>query len=215
LVALYELQKRIIRKGYDCVYYSEGTESVARHEVTDDDVVVYPEVIRGNPVGAKNVVRWLLNLPGVCGGDGQYKDTDLVVSYLPQFDHPMTRAHLFVPNWDPAMLRDLGLPRKGSLVWVHKGGWKPRIPLEGLEITHQSGLSKKQLVHLLQTSETLYSYDDCTALALEAHLCGCKVKLVNADGSITPYPLGLEDLDRWLADVEPQLDAFIKMTQEM
>ena len=37
-----------------------------------DAIVVYPEVVSGNPFGAQKVVRWALNNPGLLGGDTSY-----------------------------------------------------------------------------------------------------------------------------------------------
>ena len=53
--------------------------------IGNDDIVVYPEVVCGNPLGAKRVVRWLLNEPGVIGGDGVFEEQDLILAYSKNF----------------------------------------------------------------------------------------------------------------------------------
>lgn len=53
--------------------------SLANKEMINDDaIVVYPEITIGNPLNAKNVVRWILNKPGKLGGDGIYGKEDIV-----------------------------------------------------------------------------------------------------------------------------------------
>ena len=49
-------------------------------------VVVYGETVRGNPLKAGHVVRWIMNTPGVCGGDGVYALTDHIFQYHPWFE---------------------------------------------------------------------------------------------------------------------------------
>lgn len=50
-----------------------------------DDVVIYPEIICGNPLSGRRVVRWLLNRPGVIGGDGVFEKDDLIFTYSKNF----------------------------------------------------------------------------------------------------------------------------------
>ncbi|MCK9362292.1 MAG: hypothetical protein M0P74_01635 [Syntrophales bacterium] len=150
LMALYNLQKSLIRKGYDCIYYCFGSETAAINEVTDDDVIIYPEIVNGNPLRAKNVVRWLLNVPGICGGDGKYLNTDMVFFYLPKEKYTNIQGQpLRIPFWDDN-LKDLGLHREHDCIWVYKGAWKKRIPLDGIEITLDWPKSKQKLIDLLQ-----------------------------------------------------------------
>lgn len=213
LRALYNLQKSLIMKGYDCIYYCFGSDPVAINEVTDDDVVIYPEIVKGNPLKANNVVRWLLNEPGVCGGDGIYSETDMVFFHMFRERYSnVTGLPLRINPYDTNLLRDLGLPREHNLIWVYKGAGKKRIPLDGIEITINWPESKRELIDLLQRCKIFYTYDDASALNFEAKLCGCDVRLINADGSIVPYPF-TGSLEKTFAESENQLDDFIRITQ--
>jgi O-antigen biosynthesis protein len=213
LIVLYNFQKELIRRGYDCIYYCFGSEHIAVDEVTDDDVVIYPEIVNGNPLNAKNVVRWLLNIPGVCGGDGIYKESDLIYCFLPNTTYPNMRGYLCISSFDEK-LKDLGLPREHNLIWVYKGAAKKRIPIEGIEITFDWPKSKNKLIDLLQRCKTFYSYDDTTSLAYEARLCGCDVKLVNADGTVVPFPFPVEN-DNYLLQSKLLIDQFVETTQSL
>ena len=51
----------------------------------ENTVVVYPEVVCGNPLKAKYVSRWILNAPGVCGGDGVFHEQDKIFYYSDLF----------------------------------------------------------------------------------------------------------------------------------
>ena len=59
---LYELQKHLIRAGYDAKTINEIS-----HTAQDDEIVIYPEIVFGNPLKAKKVVRYILNVPGFIG----------------------------------------------------------------------------------------------------------------------------------------------------
>ena len=48
-----------------------------------DSIVVYPEIVSGNPLNAGKVVRWALNNPGLLGGDSFYADDEMVFVFNP------------------------------------------------------------------------------------------------------------------------------------
>lgn len=48
-----------------------------------DSIVVYPEIVSGNPFDARKVVRWALNTPGRLGGDRSYSDREMVFVFNP------------------------------------------------------------------------------------------------------------------------------------
>lgn len=46
-----------------------------------DPIVVYPDIVSGNPLSATRVVRWLLAYAGAYGGDKTFAATDHIWSY--------------------------------------------------------------------------------------------------------------------------------------
>ena len=99
-------------------------EISARHKAAGrEPIVIYPEVVPGNPRRAASVVRYVLNRAGLLGGDSVYADTELVFGFgrnaLPEGADPQNI--LFLPPIDTAIFNNLANPfdtrRKGSLLY--------------------------------------------------------------------------------------------------
>lgn len=200
--ALYELCDRICESEYS---------AYPRKEYIPGTIAVYPEVIRGNLFKAAKVVRWALNAPGYLGGEDRYDPNELLFTWDKRFvDLPSDRI-LKVDIID-SRFYDYGKDRSGDCFWIGKGRVKGYIPgreVEGMEEITPSYPSKREdLVDMLNSKVTLFSYDDCTALNLEALLCGCKVVLLPEQRELFLKDLLLHD------DYKSQLSNFIRITQE-
>jgi FkbM family methyltransferase len=146
-------------------------------------IMVYPEVVSGNPFGSPCVVRYVMNFPGLLGGDKEYSREELCFGYS-QVLAAKTRFPdniLFLPATDTRIFRaPIEEPnRKGSCFYadkykvVHKGELF-NITKNSVEITRGLPHSQtpQEIANLFQHSELFYTYEN-TALAIEAVLCGC------------------------------------------
>ncbi len=147
-------------------------------------IVVYPETIHGNPLAAPDVVRYILNYPGHLGGPTSFDSTEQLIYYSEDLKGPNEEGFcLFIPISDPRIFKPpaSGTIRKGVAVYAgkyrnyHRGEYFG-VSGEFIEITRDrpDSQSLKQIIHILQTSEVLYCYEN-SAIALEAVLCGCPV----------------------------------------
>jgi hypothetical protein len=141
---------------------------------SDPFIAVYPEVVHGNPLNAKYVIRWLLNYQGRLGGPKEYPDTDLVFAYFEDIASAAPRCDglLYLSVVEEDLFFDPGnVHREGTYYWIGKGK-APSKPL-GIEITGGWPSTRAELAKLLQSAALLVTYDDRTMLTLEAALCGC------------------------------------------
>ena len=147
-------------------------------------VVVYPEVVSGNPLAASCIVRYVLNFPGLLGGSVTYSDSELVYAFSKQLatqcGDPEQVLHM--PVIDTAIFKqNRSLKRKGTCFYASKfqnvHGQKPfDLPVGAVEITRDKHNSQapQEIAELFNSSEAFYCYEN-SALAIEAVLCGCPV----------------------------------------
>ncbi|WP_051107473.1 glycosyltransferase family 2 protein [Curvibacter lanceolatus] len=184
------------------------TEDVVRRHLQAgrEPIVVYPEIVSGNPRRAKSVVRYVLNVPGLIGGDKTFADTELIYAYgqnLLPANAPPDNV-LFFPSVDSSLFNNRDNPldaqRQGILVYPgrHLNALKEHPELaHGTVITSTWPASRSELAALMRRSEMLYCFES-TAIALEAVLCGCPAVVLRSplfDGNaISSAELGREGM---------------------
>ncbi|MFG1399687.1 hypothetical protein [Roseixanthobacter pseudopolyaromaticivorans] len=181
-----------------------------------DSIVVYPEVVHGNPHEAQRVVRWALNVPGLLGGDPHFADEEMVFLYDRQKlaavqsavgTHIGLERVLWMGLVDPAHIYpDPSVPKTLDCSFQHKGRHlAEKIPLpQGLELQPLEDLTPDMaaLGDTLRRTHTLYSYDHYSNVLREAVICGCEVRVVDANGAWhDPRTCGCTPNIRWDADL--------------
>lgn len=159
----------------------------------DDTIAIYPEVVVGNPLGARRVVRWLLNRPGRLNGGRamQERAEDLLVAYDPQIDRSL--PVLWVPIIDPTVFFPKDRPGRGRLLWIGKG----EVPSEldrsvTTHVTRSWPATKADLADALRAADVFVTCDWLTALIGESLMCATPVVLVDGQ-EWSPDVLGCFD----------------------
>lgn len=139
--------------------------------------VIYPEIICGNPLGYKHVVRWILNTPGAVGGDGIYTDDDLIFKYCDFFKAPnenkvignLRTLDARVDFWS----ENLNKQRNGECYLIRKGGNKilDKHGVGAINIDYYA--DNEQLRNILSQKEVCISYDSETFVSVQAAMAGC------------------------------------------
>ncbi len=154
-------------------------------------IVVYPEIVSGNPLKAKKVARWVLNKPGALGGDLHFCDQELIFIYADIFGAGITNTisgKLFLPTIDESIFYDDErslCERSLECYYLGKASWKDGYvkPATAFEVTRTSP-KRTELGKLFRASRVLYCFDNTTVLVYEAIMCGCPVVLI-PDGTQT------------------------------
>lgn len=145
-------------------------------------IVVYPEVSRGNPLNAECVVRYVLNTPGLLGGDQTYLPSEMVWAYSQHLADLCERCDgvLHMPVIDQKVFFSVNESmRHGAVFYAAKFQGEHRqkvfgLPDGAIEITRNKPDSQTpaEIARILQSAEVFYCFEN-TALATEAVLCGC------------------------------------------
>jgi hypothetical protein len=166
-------------------------------------VVVYPETTIGNPLRAPVVARYVLNYPGLLGGDKEYNSKEMIFTYTEKLASSITNhvpEIMYMPVCDTNIFYppETSAKRSGSSFYaakyqeVHNGKLKD-ITKKSFEITRHlsSSLNQHQIAELFRKSEVFYTYEN-SSLAIEATLCGCPAVFIPNE-FLTEEPLALKE----------------------
>jgi hypothetical protein len=199
IVVMHRMAVELQKRG-ECVYINTPVQNkkwdmvLVMEDGIPESIAVYPEIIQGNPFGAETVVRYLLNIPGVCGGPNSlagYSDTDFFFIYSQIYNSKIGLPEediLFCPHLELDRFYDKHIKRCGRMVYRGKGTQPDHplcnYPLLGKKEGFRGEDGQDKLCDLLNKCELLYVYDNCTAMTDIARLCGCPVVII-PDGSYT------------------------------
>lgn len=144
--------------------------------LTENSIVVYSEVDYGNPLGAKNVVRWLLHKPGFHTGVANFGKEELLFFFSEYFVDPAFNIDpankMFVLSLNSAYTAGSSDERSGSCYLMRKG--KGRTLIHDLSDSIQvDGLNHQETADIFRKSKYFYSYDEVTLYSQYAAMCGC------------------------------------------
>lgn len=149
-------------------------------------VVVYPEIIGGNPLRATKYVRWLLHQPGFHGGRFRYRTGDLYFCYQQAFNQNSGgmifggTLTVFEVLLDIYQQINYG-PRTRVAYMIRKG--RDRVDLPDLRREWVlDGLDHQALARAFNECRICYFYDLYTAYAGYAAACGCIPVIVPVAG---------------------------------
>ncbi|MGE5498606.1 MAG: glycosyltransferase [Syntrophothermus sp.] len=204
IFVLYELQKWLIKFGKDAIILNSGHPDM----IDDNDIVIYPEIVKGNPLQAKKVVRYVLNEPGKLGGDKEYDVNDFLVAFDGTLSHFTKGEVLRIPHIEE-FFANRGYERKVNCYWIGKGiNSHHPVTEDCIEITYEWPAKRRELAELFNKTKIFYTYDDRTALVTEAQLCGCEVKIIKESDIYDAPPPGLLSMQ----ELQQQIERFISLT---
>ena len=151
----------------------------------EDTVCIYPEIVNGNPLNVKNVVRWILNEVGVVGGDSStWKDGDIAFVYADYFSGKernrivgeLRAFDIMIDYW-----KDYGISRNGECYIVRKGKNKV-LNKHSADSINLDNYNNEIALELFNKCKKFICYDSECFLAVQAAMCGCEVLVVPKDG---------------------------------
>lgn len=172
--------------GNNGIYEKFNTPLAKIYDLDDNPIVVYPEVVSGNPLKAKNVVRWLLYKPGFFTGEVNYGKDELFFylqkEYIPpEFNIPEENRLLVGLSFLDVYKQTNFGARKGACYILRKG--------KNRKIVHNvknsiliDGMSHQEIVKIFNNVKCCISYDLYTAYSAYAAICGCKSIVIPEEG---------------------------------
>jgi hypothetical protein len=195
-LVLYELARTIKTLGYSVKLYASQIFSnnifndfydINSNEITDTTIVIYPEIISGNPLNAKRVIRWLLCKIGINTPVDIIKSwgSNDIIYFYSSFDTKINSnilPYMFVYYNDPKMKNNPEIKRvPNSSCYTYRKAKKFSLKNNSpITILHDenSSILKKRVNHDIQilyfsSKQYFYCYDHYTGLVLNAIKCGC------------------------------------------
>lgn len=136
-------------------------------------IVIYPEGCRGNYLNAKKIVRYLLAPEDFFKGTPiQWLPTDFKLAFSKTYAKDCDS--LFYPICDLDKFIPTDKPKKFNSFYVGKGHLRQQCqPLKDcIEIMRNWPQKKEELAKILQLTNIFFTYDEMSAINIDAALCG-------------------------------------------
>lgn len=155
------------------------------NEINDNCVVVYPEIISGNPLNANNVVRWILLDLGIEMSKEHYKNwnkKDLVYHWEPCANPDNSFKQLCYPWFNPffkninnnTRSKTCYLVKKGPLIHKEIHYFHPERSIEINDFDNNGKYSYYEHVfNIFNSCKYFFCYDPNSAFIIFAAICGC------------------------------------------
>lgn len=201
-VVLYKLKTLLSSLGqeayvYNCNADNQKIEPFNSLLQDNNTIAIYPEVVLGNPLNAKNCVRWVLNNPGryIVGHNNPSEDLyynncnnkDLFFNYSDIFNVRKDKVNygglLTVIDIDRNLFKITNTGTRDKTCYFVKKGGMPKCehPANSVNISTTSAPDK---ANIFNQSSHFYCYDnECFNVVLAA-LCGC-IAIVIPSGKYT------------------------------
>ena len=160
--------------------------------ISDDTIIVYPDIVYGNVFRAKNVVRWLLWFNRFPNDDAAYGKNDLFFSFSQKFNDPKINPSyrlctISYFDWNLYKRTNFG-ERHGTCYIIRKGKTRSDLPekFDGVII---DDLPEDKKVQQFNKCKYCVSYDLYTAYSSIAAMLGC-ISIVVPEPGKTRYDYG-------------------------
>jgi len=163
---------------------SRGVEIRPNVKYTCDSIAIYPEIVKGNPLGGSTIVRYILAPLGEMGLNGEpgpmeYDKSDLIYSFS-KFIYETDNDHtMFLPIINTHIFKDQGKKRFKKCVFIGKGENTYVHPKDCIEFDRRFAQNQQLLADFLNECQVMYCYDFRSAMMEVARLCGCRVVLLS------------------------------------
>lgn len=164
--------------------------------VGKNTVVVYPEIVYGNFMHAKNVVRWFLYHNRYENDNQAFGKNDLFVCYRDVFNDKLLNPdnnRLYVPYYNLDLYKRTNFGKRSGVCYIiRKGNNRTDLPkiFDGPIIDDLTEIDK---VEVFNSCERCISYDTQTAYSGIAALCGCESIVVIEPGKKKEDYIGVGD----------------------
>lgn len=198
-------------------------------------VVVYPEIVSGNPLHVPRYARWFLHRPGFHTQRVKYRPGDLYFSFQKAFDQPapgmVDGGILRIREYMNDVYKKVNYGGRDKVCYViRKGRSRSDVPnLSGLWVVDD--LDHRELAKAFNQCQFCYFYDPYTMLSSYAAVCGCIPVIVPMEGvtkemwkpdeelrfglayGVNDIDYAIETRDRLLSRLEQEEKTNIEMVQ--
>lgn len=182
-------------------------------------IVLYPEVVYGNFLYAKNVVRWLLYHYKWANDVNAYEKDDLFICFREIFNNWELNPKgnkVQINHFDSDLYKQYNFgEREGNCYILRKGAQRADLPnkFDGPVIDN---LKESEIVEIFNKHKYCYSYDTQTFYTSIAAVCGCIPIIMLEPGKSKEDYLGSNENIPGVAwgDTEEEIDKAIKTRNE-